>query len=173
MFLPLFQFWRQIRSRYYCSAQNNRMVSPHDSGVQRRLQWYCLASTHFLRMCYRRSEVCILSLDLDTLGATARVLKVTSRRNRAHQGSTAPVWFSEDSCSRSSSFHPKTSNTSRCHAVSILGRGCLLMSPLRSTAEVLGSWNYLQAYERGCLTIFTFTYQPPVLRPPMILTLWK
>lgn len=50
-----------------------------------------------------------------------------------------------------SSKDSKHLNVPCCEEALILGRGCLLMSPLRSTAEVLGSWKHLQAYDRGCL----------------------
>ena len=107
-------------------------------GFQRQLLWCCLAYTSFLQMCFDKSEVCIFSPGLNRLGDWQE-----GKGN--FQGGTL-------------SFHPKISNTSVCQCCEearILCRGCLLISPLRSTAEVLGSWNYLQAYDRRCLITFS------------------
>lgn len=124
-----------------------------------------------LTVCVKRGGVYILSLDLDRLRDMAKMLKVTSKEGSctSRQHSTHLVlwrlllldpW----------AFIQRVQKPWGCHTVRRLRswmEGCLQMFSWRSTAEVLGSWNYLQAYERDTLENFDFSpisHQPRSLQ---------
>lgn len=112
-----------------------------------------------LTMCFKRSGVCILSLDLDRLRGVARMLKVASKEGVTHSKAAqrSPGSLKKTLAPGSLSFYPKRPNTlrlPRCEEAQIPEGGSFQVFPLRNTAEVLGSWNYLQAYERGYLHIW-------------------